>query len=267
MINRYVTRTVLNSTEVTSKTRSLDGSEQTFELTTADSFYLVFKGKITARYFKMGTVNSNSITISVDTWDGSAWQSVEDLVDETEGFTKDGFIHWQNRNDWKTLEQAPLSDREDLYWARIQVSGDLSVGTTLEACINLFSNDDDLAVYYPELISDTSFLPSGQTSFIKQHEMAKEYVVQKLKERKLIDDESQIIDYNAVNVAAIHATAYLILAPIATSEAMIDLANRAKSSRDDELDTLRLNVDTDKDGISEDHERIEIAVPVGIFRR
>lgn len=262
LLNREVTRTIKNTTETTSDTTSITSGELSFVLTTSDFFYVgFFGGPFAARYFDMGTANTNSSTLTVEfmATDGT-WTAVEDLVDETQGFQQSGFIHWQNTGKWKKNAQSPVSDRE-LYWIRISVSADLSAGTTLQSVLNLFSDDNTLRSYWPELITDTRFLPTGRTDFLEQHNEAKEMVVEKMKQRHVISEESQILDLNEVYVAATHAAAYIILNPIARTDEMVDLANRALDAFNMEINSLKKKTDQNKDGVISSAERLDFSEP------
>jgi len=261
MINRRVNRTVLNATETTAKTNSINSDALSFVIASSDSFYIGFHGKFASRYFKMGVLNTNLITVAVSYWDGDSWEPVEDLVDQTLGFTVNGFIHWQNANNWAVQKLTPVSD-VDLYWVRLKVSGSLSAFTSLQSVLNLFCDDDTMRVYYPELISDTRYLPPNRSDFLEQYLAAKDLVILRLKQRGLIQDESQVIDANQVCAASIHAAAKIILHPIASDEQTEKRKKDASDSFDNEMNELSLSVDANKDGRVTDAEREDFGSPV-----
>lgn len=257
MIYRNRIRTIKNSTETTLETTTVSASTVAFALTTSDYLYVGHDKPFTTRYFALGTVNSNSITVSIDYWNGTAWTAVEDKVDQTLGFTQSGFISWQNNSDWVKKAQTPISDVE-LYWVRVSVSGSLSAGTTLQAVLNLFSDDTLLRTYYPELLSDSRYLPPNRTTFLEQHEAAKNLVVLRLQQKRGIETESQILDINEVSIAAVHACAYIILNPIATNEETRQRADDAFKAFNNELDLVRTSFDTDDTGtINTIEEKVE----------
>jgi len=257
MINRRVVRTILNATETTAKTNTPSATTLAFVIGAADAFYMGFEGKFASRHFKLATLNVNAVTVTIEYWTGSAWAAVKDVVDQTVGFTQSGFIHWENQDNWKAHKLAPVLDI-DLYWIRLKVSGTLSVGTALQSVLNIFCDDDLLRAYYPELIADTRWLPPGRTDFLEQYLAAKDLVVLRLKQRKLITDESQVIDVNGVEVAAVHATAKIIMAPIATSDESRQRLKDATDSFDLESGELTLRVDQDKDGVVSEGEKEDI---------
>jgi hypothetical protein len=203
-------------------------------------------------------LNTTLVALTVEYWDGTAWQVVSDFVDQTLGLTRSGFISWTNEKDWKKQSLTPINDVE-LYYIRISSNLDLDLSTSIQSIVNIYSNDDSLRSYYPELVSDTRFLPADRTNFIDQHIAAKELTVLKLKQRKLIKDEKQILDINEVATAAVHASAYLILNPIATAESLIELAERALRAFEREVAELSLSVDQDDDGVVDDWERDDVA--------
>lgn len=254
MINRRVTRTVLNSTETTVYTNSPKSDPLTFELLSTDSFYIGFHGKFASRFFQMKTANASSRTVSLDYWNGTAWTPVQDLLDQTDGFKHSGFIHWQNVSDWALKSLSPVVD-VPLYWVRLKVSGTLDVNTKLESVLSLLCDDDLVSEDYPELISDDRWLPEGQTDFVPQYLSAKDMVVLRLKQRGLIQDESQIIDVNGVQKAAVHAFATTIYRPLAKTDEMKALYDTARKAFENETDRLSMAVDKNKDGLVSNAER------------
>jgi hypothetical protein len=123
-----------------------------------------------------------------------------------------------------------------------------------------------LRAYFPELVSDTNYLPTGKTNFIQQHMAAKDLVVLRLKQRKIIDSEAQIIDINDVAIAAVYAAAMLILQPIATSPASQALLDTATKGFDGEISKVSFAVDQNEDGLVDETERVQ-NFSVGVFRR
>lgn len=270
MINRRVTRMVLNSTEVTASLVTPNGSNYLLPLLTTDALYLGFHGKFASRYFQVGVVNAVVSALSVEYWDGSAWASVDDLVDQTSvgGATlaQSGFVSWTNKDNWVAHNIAGTDADLKLFWVRLKVSVNLTGTTALKSILNLYSDDSLLRLYFPELISDANYLPSGKTNFLDQHVAAKDLVVLRLKQRKMINDESQIIDANDVAVAATYAAAKLILQPIATSDATKDLLAIAEKGFDLEIGKVTFAVDQDEDGIVAEVERTQ-NLSVEVFRR
>ncbi len=265
MINRRVTRTILETTETTSETQSLSSDALAFVLTDAQKFYVGFQGRFASRHFAMGTANTNAATLTVKYWDGTAFTAVEDLLDQTDGMTKSGFISWQNVQDWVTVEQTPVDDVA-LYWIEITTDTTFSVGTTLQSVITLFSDDEMLRIFYPELINDATYLPAGRTDFLEQHNAARIKVLRRLKQRNKIQDDEQIIDVNEVAEASVHCAAWMILNPIARSESDQELRDEAFENFEREIRESDIRPDLNKDGVVVEAER-EIVRTAIITRR
>lgn len=270
MINRRVTRCVLNSTEVTSTFIQPDAVQNAFALTTSDFVYVGFHGKFSSRYFQVHTANTNAASTVVEYWDGTAWSAVDDLVDQTVSgantFAQSGFVSWVNKDNWVVRSLTGVDSDVELYWVRMSVSANLSATTKVHAVLNIFSDDVLLRAYFPELISDVNYLPSGESNFLDQHLAAKDLVVLRLKQRKLIHHEAQIIEANDVAIASVYAAAMLILQPIATSPAAKDLLEVAKNGFDEEITKVTFSVDVDEDGIVDENERLQ-NFSVEVYRR
>lgn len=247
MLYRNQIRTIKNSTETSLETTSIVASALSFVLLDTDAFYVGYHKPFTTRYFNLATANTNACTITVTYWDGSAWTAVEDKVDQTIGFTTSGFIAWQNPGGWQAHELSPVSDVK-LYWVRLKVSTTLSAGTSLQSVNNLFCDAVSLRAMYPELVYDTRYLPPGRTTFLEQFEAAKDLTVLRLKQKRAIDDESEVIDINEVNTAATHATAYLIRFATARSEEAKAEAQEAYNAFERELNLSTFSFDEDNSG-------------------
>ncbi len=255
-VNRNVTRTIKNTTETTRQTQSVSATTLAFNLQTTDEFYIGFKKPFSTRYIALGTANATAVTVTVKYWNGTAYTTVEDLIDGTVGLTQSGFLSWKNATDWEKVAQSGVSD-EELYWIELTVGTNLDSGCTLQSVTNLFCDSTMLREYYPELVSDTSYLPPGRSDFMEQFVAAKNLVVTRLKKDKIIEDESQIIDINEVAIAAVHATAYIILNALATlegSESAKERAVMALESMNQELNEVRLDLDLDNSGVIEEDE-------------
>ncbi len=262
MLARRVTRTIFNGSEETQSTHDPTTGTVAFVMTSAQFLYVGWFGRFQARHFAMGTANTNSTNMTVEYWDGTSWSEVKDLVDETNGFQQDGFVSWINQDDWKTTTVTPIDDTE-LFYVRFSVSADLSAGTTLGSVLNLYSNDSLLRRHYPELVSDSRYLPPGRTDFLEQHLAAKDKVVLKLKQRRVIDDESQIIDINEVSTAAMYAAVKVILTFIDQDD---EVLARTEAAFRNEINDLVKAVDANKDGVVSNSERTDLGFGSAVRR-
>ncbi len=254
LVNKNVTRTIYNSTEKTFQTMSASADTLSAVMTTSDKLYVGFREKFQCRYFLFGTLNTNAATLTVKYWNGTAYTAVTDLVDQTLGFTRNGFISWTNANDWALKAQTGIASPE-LYWVEISVDLTLSAGTAIQCIENLFCDALLLRSYYPELVSDTSYLPPGRSDFTEQFVAAKDLVVLRLKQDKIISDESQVLDPNEVCVAAVHATAWMIVNPIARDEGDKERAKEMFDNFNRELNQSKKSFDFDNSGTVDEDEK------------
>lgn len=253
VIRRNVTRTILNSTETTKQTDSIASDALTINIGTSDALYIGFKAPFASRYFHLSTLNAVSNTLSVYYWNGTEYAAVSDLIDQTAGFTVSGFISWVNETDWEKSTQSPVE--EELYWIKIVPGATLTTGTALQCVVNIFSDANILRAYYPELITDTRYLPDSRTDFIEQYVAAKDLVVTRLKQDKLITDESQIIDINEVAIASVHATAWIILNPLALTPEERERVGAIWDKFNQELNEVPIDIDADNSGTIDEEEK------------
>lgn len=260
LIRRNTTRTAKNSTETTRETDTPSATTLAFALTASDKFYLAFRKPFACRYFALGTVSDTQRTPVVKYWNGTAFVVVEDLIDQTLGFTQSGFISWVNPGGWKARQAAPFADQE-LYWIELSVAADLGAATTLQAVLNLFCDEELLRAYYPELVSDSArWYPPGRSNFLEQLVAAKDQIVTRLKQSRVINDESQVIDPNEVAIAAVHATAYIIMAPVVRDDEDRQKVRDIYAELTRELGKLPIAVDNDNSGAISDAEKKEAEV-------
>lgn len=258
MIYRKQIRTIKNATETTLESSTVSANPLAFNLTTSDYFYLGWHRKFATRYFNLATANTNPSNVSVHYFTGSIWASVDDLVDQTLGFTQSGFISWLNESAWEKSYQPPVTDKEH-FWIRISVSSNLSAGTSLQSVNNLYCDNSMLRALYPELVSDSRYLPPGRTNFLEQFQAAKDLTVLRLKQLKAIRDEADILDITEVSIAATHAAAYLILQPIARSDEDRERAKDCYEAFNKELNSSTHSFDYDETGtITENEEDVPV---------
>lgn len=243
-------------TEVTSKLLSIASDALAFPLTTATQhLYLGFHQRFFSRYFIMGTANVTAATLTVQYWNGTTWTAVDELQDRTAAFTANGWIGWTlaDDNTWSKSVQSPVDD--ELYWVRISTGTTLHAATTLQAVLNLFCDDVLLRTWYPEMVSDTRYLPSGRNDFYEQYNAAKEMVVQELIRMEAINEESQILDIAEVGVPTAHAAAYCILNGIPNlTEAQIARRDKMHEDMMFWLNKSRFSFDVDDSGTLSDSE-------------
>lgn len=197
-----------------------------------DYLYLGSKFPFNHLYFKFGTANTAARSIVIHIWDGNSWRAVKETIDETKvgsaSFAQNGFVTWvpDKNYGWAMEDTCDTNGTEqitgfgtttiyDHYWVRISFSGSLDAGTTLAWVGQLFSDDNDLGIEYPDLVrsatmnawSDTG----SKTSWEEQHVFAARQIVKELQDRKVIFHQSQILyrkDFTSASVAKVAEVAF-----------------------------------------------------------
>ena len=236
-------------------------------LTTSDYIYIGQRHPFNHLYFKFNTTNTNSLNLSIDVWENNEWVAVADILDETKGLTKDGFITWtpDKHEGWTQDDTVDSNDNEeveglggvriyDRYWARFSVSSDVSASTSILWIGNLFAVDNDLRTEYPELL-DSKYLDaweSGKIDWQEQHYRAAEIVINDLIKKHIITFKGQILERNTFKIPAVHALAELIYSAFGDdyeNNRTLALNKYIKS-----VDKVIYNIDTNRDALLNDKE-------------
>lgn len=231
-------------------------------LTSAQKIYIGFEKPIAAFFVEMSTANTNSSTISLKYYNGSAFTAVAGLYDDSNGFARSGFVRW-DRN--QTSEAKTTIDSVEQYWYELTVDADTSA-CVFQGLNILFSDDQDLKREVPEI---TKYYASGASSFVLAHEAARDELIQdlrssgKYKEDLATGDLKDITAFDLLDISQVKVpSTYLALSKIlfAASDDVDDIyMMKSKEYRglyNKCMDTFYLNLDTDNDGISDDHEEM-----------
>lgn len=129
-----------------------------------------------ALFVEMKVSNSVNNSLGLEYWNGTAFVSVVNKLDDTDGLKRSGFIQWDKPTDWATT----TVNGEELYWIRVRPSADLSLTTEVQGINVLFSDDQDLNGVYPGIIS---YLNNTETTFVLRHENSRNLIVQDIRNR------------------------------------------------------------------------------------
>ena len=128
-----------------------------------------------AFYVEMGSVvNAVSTSIVVEYYDGSAWVSVSDCVDETKAFSRSGFVQFDRPSDWASVSVNGV----DAYFVRLSVPITLTAGMLIQGINVLFSDDRDLVGVYPTVMD---YLSAAEISFVLRHQNSRDLIMQDLR--------------------------------------------------------------------------------------
>lgn len=229
-----------------------------------DYLYLGSDFPFNNRYLDLSVVNDQAATVSeVAYWDGSQWRPCVEVVDETavSGVTlaQSGVLSWvpdrqyvwqRSDTDSNTQLITGLSGITiyDLYWVRITFSANLKATTALRHVGHRFSNDEHLALEYPDLLRTevlTNF-EAGKTDWREQHILAAEKIVDDLRSKNVILSPGQILTHQQFRHAAVHRVAMVVFN--AFGKAFEDNYKKAMGDYGRALKEASYNIDVNADG-------------------
>lgn len=230
-------------------------------------------------YFKLSNPNVVSANMSVEYWDGTRWIETVEVIDETQGFTQSGFVQFtpDRTYGWgmdstnyrgETVEGLETVNIYDLYWVRISFDASLedvdSEAPIISWCGNLFSDDLDLGVEYPDLVrpETISSFKTGKIDWQEQHVRAAQVMIQDLINRRLICGPGQILDWREFTNVAIHKTAEIIFN--AFGDDYTDNTVTARKEYNERISKRLARIDLNGDATETDGDRYN---PAGYFTR
>lgn len=199
--------------------------DETFSFVAAEDY--IYIGNLLPfnhTYMKFTTPSVASSTLSVDIWDGNAFSPAAEIIDETAGFTADGFINWvPDKNKGWGREDTNVNGTErvtglgtitiyDRYWVRIGFNNDLTASSVASWSGLLFSDDNDLKTEYPNLVRSnvlTAF-QAGKVNWEEQNIRAAELMVDDLIDMNVIASKEQIIERKKLSRASVCKVAEII---------------------------------------------------------
>lgn len=204
---------------------NLYGGDASFTFVAADdAVYLGSPYPFNSVYFKVKTASITTSVPSIQYWTGSAWESSVEIQDETTGFKKSGYITWQiNRfkSSWSREDTMDSGGSErviglgglniyDQYWAKLKLSGNAAFDLTWVG--HCFITDNDLKTEYPEFKSTTLLgaVETGKTTWEEQIIRASRLVIEDLIQRRIITNQSQILDRRKMESMTVSKTAEII---------------------------------------------------------
>jgi hypothetical protein len=206
----------------------LFASNETLDVVAAqDKLYFGSDLPFNHRHIQVSTANDQAATISeIAIWNGSEWVPAVDVIDRTKvnGVTlaQSGIVSWvTDRNEGWTKEDttediAALASAKvyDLYWVRVTFSANLKTTTALSYVGHKFSNDAQLAGYYPDLNRQavkTAFSSASKTTWDDQHVLAAEEIIRDLRVLDIIKSPAQIANWEIFQEASVHKVAEIIV--------------------------------------------------------
>lgn len=145
---------------------------------TEDYLYLGFYKPFGVAYVKIITANLTSNSFTLQYYDGTTWQNLS-LTDETNGFTRSGYLMWDRTNMSSTSVNS-----ETKYYVRLRPSSD-HTNTVIRGINLIFADDHALKQEFFE-VDNPSLLPSGETDHVTHHVAARNAIIQNLRNLQYI---------------------------------------------------------------------------------
>jgi len=163
-------------TDLSKQLKDFGTNEVGLELQTGEYVYIgYYKPSFTQFFIELGTKNTIANTISAEYYDGTTWQPLNTLLDESNGLTKSGFFFFERPSAWA---KTTVSSKENFY-IRLATDTNHSVGTTLKGLNILLSNDLDLEGVRSNIVTK---LNNGE-SWVLKHEQAAKDILQELRNK------------------------------------------------------------------------------------
>lgn len=231
-----------------------------------DKIYLGSDQPFNHRWIKVDTENTNTASVSVEIWTGSAWVSAVDVVDFTsvggKTLNTSGLIQWTtDRNQSWGIEETStdvtgLSGTSvyNMYWVRLSFSANLSA-MTLDYVGHKFGDDSLMGGYYPDLVRPKAIqsFAQGKTTWEEQQVLASEELIRDLRKRRYIISGSQVFEWELFSVPAMHKAANIIMSGL--GEDFRERAIDAQEAYQNELENTMAGLDRNRDGHLQQEER------------
>ena len=183
------------------------------------TYYIGKKAPFNNFFMQFGTANINSVAMTVSYWSGSEWVEAVDLLDGTVGASQSGVTQFSphRTNLWKKTQDTSESGAPtelstftiyDMYWLKVEFSGDLSADTELTTLSYKFT---DSAEMLRRDVDINEFLTAfGQNDWLPQIMSASTDVAIDLKRKNLITDEGQLLRFDDVAIPTAYRAIFLV---------------------------------------------------------
>lgn len=226
-------------------------------------------------YLKVDSPSSVDTNLTVTYWDGNSWESVVELIDETNAFKNSGFIYFvPDRNSCWHSEDTNSTGNSiegltsivvyDKYWIRVAIASDPTDSMSFKWIGQKFSNDNDLGSEFPDLLRTNTLdaFESGKTDWEEQHVRAAEILVSDLISKNIIFSKNQLLDRRSFTLAAVAKTAEIIYRSF--GDDYLDQVNSSRILYNERLNKSIYDIDLNSDGIL---NKKEMGVRQGFFSR
>lgn len=230
-----------------------------------DALYVGSDYPFNSRFFLPTKKNTVAGTVAVAIWTGSAFTACEDVKDLTSiggvPFSRSGLIRWDLPDNvgWsKVANASEISELSTLksranYWAKFTFSA--AFDFELKYLGFAFSKDNDLQIYYRDLLNPDRMRDLNGGSFMqtydKFHIAAAEEVIRDLRKKEKILSGNNILDPENFTDCAVHKLAEMVYSQMQNEERL----DYARSKYREALDKVYCRVDLNMDGRLQSYEK------------
>jgi len=155
-----------------------------FDFKDTDTIYIGFEKPINAVYYEFVTSGTNEGTISMELWNGTAWQAVDGFDDDSLNMTRNAFMQWDRIDEdddaFEHEESVPEAGMPELYYFRM-TTDTTNTGLELRGMNVVFADDQDLESIVPGVASE--YFLQGKTSHILIHQAVREDILQRFRNK------------------------------------------------------------------------------------
>lgn len=245
------------------KLSDLTRDDVTFTMLSGEDFYVGNGKPFGAAYCHFTNPSTTNQVMTLEVWNGTTWVTPSLVQDETQGFTRSGFIFWD-----KTDMVLKAVDSVSKFYIRINF-GSATSAMVMRGFNLVFSDDSRLRTNFPP-INSTSFYPEGESSHILTHVAVRDEIIMRLRKRYQKRNDSSDVDqminaFDLINIFEIReAATYLCLAKTFFNifdneqDKWYKSYQHWKGKYEAAFETSWLSMDLDDDGIDDD---VEIQAP------
>ncbi len=257
-------------TDISKSVSDIFATASVVNVQAGDELYIGGDMPFNHRHFQLGVVNDQTAVASVEIWDGSDWNDAVDVQDLTSvsgvSLAQSGILSWSTDKSKGWTREDTTEDITELstlkiynmFWVRVSFSAALKATVTAKYVGHKFSQDSQLAGYWPDLARSavkTAF-SSGKTTWDEQHVLAAEEIIRDLRKLGTIKSANQINNWEIFTEASIHKVAEIVFT--AFGEAKAETRKVAADRYEAAFNQLHFpDIDSNEDG----HKDIEEKYP------
>lgn len=271
MNNRFLVKNGSTLTDYSNKLGRPTPAEIPLNYEVGDFLYIGARLPFNHIYFEIDNPYASTpvAEVLVEYWNGRQWVGMVDAMDSTEGFFSSGHIEftpnkeeswmmWDTNHNSQSIADLSSVTIYDKYWLRISFSTLLDSSLKINYIGNIFSNDLDLAIEYPDLVRDEvkASFSSVKIDWNDQHKRASDLIIKDLIEMGIIYERGQVLNWRDYTDCAIHKVAEIVFTSFGDSYR--ENAVEARREYQQRLSKRVHRVDLNKDAIETPSESFNL---------